>query len=208
MQFPSFEFEQKYWNQDIQLIAGLDEVGMGAWAGPVCAAAVVFGRRNDQFPMTNDQIKDSKMLTAKQREKAAIWIKENSVAWAIGEASVEEIFELNILQAARLAMKRAIEKLSPEPEFLLVDGRSFQVHPTIPSEGIIKGDQKSFSIAAASILAKVHRDNFMIELGKQHPEYGFESHKGYGSKQHQEALKERGALACHRAAYAPIRSLA
>jgi ribonuclease HII len=104
-------------------------------------------------------------------------------------------------------MRRAVEQLAQQPDFLLVDGYAKTLHPTIPHESVIKGDQKSFSIAAASILAKVHRDNFMITLGKQHPEYGFESHKGYGSKQHQEALRNYGALPCHRAAYAPIQAI-
>lgn len=208
MKIPSFESEEAYWNQGITLLAGVDEVGMGAWAGPVCAAAVIFGRSNDQIPNPNDQIRDSKMLSAKQREKAAIWIKDNALAWAVGEATVEEIYTLNILQAARLAMRRAVEQLPQIPEILLIDGQSRNLHPTIPSESIVKGDQKSFSIAAASIVAKVHRDNLMVELGKQYPKYGFESHKGYGAKQHQEALRQFGVTQHHRAAYAPIKALA
>lgn len=354
MKIPSFDFERHYWQQDISLVAGLDEVGMGAWAGPVVAGAVIFApeqppsisplsggefrrkaikinqdvaympyfqrlteqaremrnnptnaekvfwktilaqdslkqyrfrrqrplqhfvadfyspslllvveidgdshdkqqdydaartdslsdygiqvirysnedvlqrsdwvhrdllekisqRTMDLLPPdrgdTGGLIRDSKFLSPQQREKAAIWIKENALAWAVGEASVEEIYELNILQAARLAMKRAVEQLSQKPEVLIVDGRGEDIHPTIPSESIIKGDQKSFSIAAASILAKVYRDQLMRNLAEQYPGYGFENHKGYGSKEHQEALRAQGVCACHRQSYAPIRSL-
>ena len=205
---PTFSYEKRYWQAGVHLIAGIDEVGMGALAGPVCAAAVIFSSSestNSKAQSTN--IRDSKTLSYKQREKAAVWIREHALAWAAGEASVEEIFELNILQAARLAMLRAVEQLTSTPEVLIVDGRGENLHPTIPSESIVKGDRKSFTIAAASIVAKVHRDNLMVELGKQHPEYGFENHKGYGAKQHLDALNTHGALACHRAAYAPIRAV-
>lgn len=209
MQIPSFEFEQQYWNQGVSLVAGLDEVGVGAWAGPVCAGAVIWLPSPQVGRGAGGEvvIRDSKLLSPQQREKAAVWIRANTLAWAVGEASVEEIFELNILQAARLAMKRAVEQLAQQPEVLIVDGRGENIHPTIPSTSIVKGDQKSFSIAAASILAKVHRDNLMVELGREHPQYGFESHKGYGAKQHQEALRKFGVTAHHRAAYAPVRAV-
>ncbi len=351
MKIPSFDFERRYWEQEISLVAGLDEVGVGAWAGPVVAGAVMFKEETPHFfsPLSGGEmrkkalkinrelayvpylkrlteqaremrnnptkaeqvfwkailshdllkqyrfrrqrplrhfivdfyspslllavevdgdshdkqrdydearsgslsdygiqvirytntdvlqrsdwvysdlmekiskrsvmlgppdrgdtgglIRDSKTLSLQQREKAAVWIKEHALAWAVGEASVEEICELNILQAARLAMRRAVGQLSFLPELLLVDGYAASLHPTIPHESIVKGDQKSFSIAAASIVAKVHRDTIMCQLAEQFPGYGFEAHKGYGSEQHQAALRAQGACPCHRAAYAPI----
>lgn len=200
----SFAIERQYWQREIEFVAGLDEVGMGAWAGPVVAGAVVFQKTDRVMRDMKSLIRDSKMLSAPQRETAAAWVQENALTWAVGEASVAEIYDLNILQAARVAMRRAVEQLAQKPGILLVDGRGEAIHPMIPSERIIKGDQKSFSIAAASILAKVHRDQLMRTLAKQYPQYGFERHKGYGSKEHQEALKAHGACICHRAAYAPI----
>jgi len=206
MKTPSFTYERQYWQQDISFVAGLDEVGMGAWAGPVVAGAVVFEKTERVQRGMRTLIRDSKLLSPEQREKAAGWVREHSLAWAVGEASVEEIFELNILQAARLAMRRAVKKLSQQPDFLLVDGYAKTLHPTIPHQSVVKGDQKSFSIAAASIVAKVYRDTLMCRLAEEFPGYGFESHKGYGSRQHQEALRAQGACPCHRAGYAPIRA--
>src|SRR5687768_7155217 len=119
---PSWNYEQLYWKEGIEVVAGVDEAGMGAWAGPVVAGAVIFeGGRNDQTPMTNDQIRDSKALSAKRREEVGAWIQENALAWGIGEASAAEIDKLNIRQAAHLAMWRAIEKLTRVPDLLLID---------------------------------------------------------------------------------------
>ncbi|MDP3997071.1 MAG: ribonuclease HII [bacterium] len=228
-QTPTFKYEQQYWQQGIDLIAGVDEVGMGALAGPVCAAAVIFGsgktqnaspvakamgdkeikRQNIGIPLTRDKIfiRDSKTLSAKQREMAEKWIRENALAWAVGEASVEEITVLNIRRASHLAMRRAVDALSQKPEMLLVDGNPAQPHETVPSVNILDGDALSFSIAAASIVAKVYRDNLMVELDKKYPAYGFAAHKGYGSQFHLGALKEHGACAIHRPTYAPIAKL-
>lgn len=208
MQIPSFEYEQQYWQHGVELVAGLDEVGMGALAGPVCAAAVIFRReihnasasRRTEIP----SIRDSKTLSAKQREIAATWIQEQSLSWAVGEASVEEITELNIRNAAQLAMRRAVDGLTKTPDLLLLDGTPAQIHPLIPTTNIVNGDALSFSIAAASILAKIHRDAIMINLDATFPNYGFASHKGYGSKQHLQALEEFGASPHHRPTYAPV----
>ncbi len=204
---PSWEHEQQYWDQNIALIAGIDEVGMGALAGPVVAAAVVFSR---EFPISNFEfpvIRDSKLLSATQRERANTFIKNNAQAWAIGEASVEEISRLNIRKASHLAMQRAIDKLNIAPELLLIDGTPAQIHPTIPAINIIDGDAQCFSIAAASILAKVHRDQLMIKLDKKFPAYGFASHKGYGSKAHLTALFSLGITPYHRRTYSPVAKL-
>lgn len=216
---PSFQHEIQYWQQGIGLIAGLDEVGMGALAGPVCAAVVMFEIRNPNIIKPKQIIKtklkiqnevvvrDSKTMTARQREKAAEWIKENSLAWAVGEASVEEIDTINIRRASHLAMQRAVDALKIEPRMLLIDGTPAQPHPKIPAVNIIKGDQLCYSIAAASIVAKVYRDQIMVKLSQRFPQYGWDSNKGYGSLSHKNALQKEGITIWHRKSYAPIAAL-
>ena len=207
MQEPTWEYEEQYWGAGIGLIAGVDEVGMGALAGPVCAAAVIFDSAavlSSKYDVASIKIRDSKLLSAQQREKAQGWIKEHALAWAIGEATVEEINHINIRQASHLAMRRALTALGLIPDLVLVDGNPVQLHEHIPTTNIIKGDQLCYSIAAASILAKVHRDALMVELDAQFPVYGFASHKGYGSPTHLAALKTDGATIHHRRAYAPV----
>ncbi len=204
---PTFSIEQQYWSQDVNMIAGVDEAGMGALAGPVVAAAVIFSQERTAALEEATQkipIRDSKLLSAKQREKAAILIRETAFSWAIGQASVEEIDEINIRNASHLAMRRAIENLTNTPDMLLIDGTSAAVHPSIFSLSLIKGDQLSYSIAAASILAKVTRDALMAEADKLYPAYGFASHKGYGAAIHMQALKTHGATPLHRKSYAPV----
>ncbi len=149
-------------------------------------------------------IRDSKQLTERQREKAAVWIKENAVAWAVGEASVEEIDTINIRRASHLAMQRAVDALKVTPGMLLIDGTAAQPHPRIPAVNIIKGDQLCYSIAAASILAKVRRDKTMVKLARRFPGYGWDSNKGYGSAIHLAALCRLGITKHHRQSYAPI----
>src|SRR3989338_4761156 len=217
--WPTFKREKQYWEQGIQLIAGIDEVGMGALAGPVCAAAVIF-RNEIQMSKSkcqfNDQIqkpkgvviRDSKAMTAQQRDEAAKWIKENSVAWAVGEASVEEIDTINIRQASHLAMRRAVDALSVMPALLLIDGNPAQPHTKIPAVNIIKGDQLCYSIAAASIVAKVYRDKMMENFSRRFPGYDWESNKGYGSLSHKNALLDKGITVLHRKSYAPVAALA
>lgn len=174
------------------LIAGIDEVGMGCLAGPVVASAVILNPHD--FPLG---INDSKKLSPKKRESLALFLKEKAIGYSIAYANVEEIDSLNIYHAARLAMKRALEKLSPHPDFVLLDGRG-KVDCSIPQKAIVRGDQVSLSIAAASILAKVYRDQWMLELDGEYPGYGFASHKGYGSVLHRKALQERGRTPIHR----------
>lgn len=221
-QLPSLNYEAEYWEQGIELIAGIDEVGMGALAGPVCAAAVVFIPQirnpksgnpkqilNKKFKIINRDvvIRDSKTMSAKQRILAATWIQENALAWAIGEASVEEIDAVNIRRASHLAMQRAVDALQVEPGMLLIDGTAAQPHPKIPAVNIIKGDQLCYSIAAASIVAKVHRDEIMEKYSRKFPGYDWESNKGYGSLSHKTALLEKGITVLHRKSYAPIAAL-
>lgn len=200
--YPSFTHEQTFWQQGIQTIAGIDEVGMGALAGPVVAAAVIVPQHTSL-----DGVRDSKTLTPKRREQLAGIIKESATAWAIGEASVEEISRLNIRAASHLAMARAVAQLLPVPQLLLIDGTPAQIHPTIPAVNIIDGDALSYSIAAASIIAKVYRDDRMAQLHTVFPQYGFASHKGYGSASHKEALAQYGPCPHHRPTYTPIAQL-
>ncbi len=207
---PTFDYEQQYWSQGIQYIAGIDEAGMGALAGPVVAAAVIFSQNSVPSFLESVEktpIRDSKLLSPKQREKAAELIKRQAHAWAIGSASVEEIDSINIRAASHLAMQRAIDALSTPPDILMIDGTPAQISKTIPTVNIIKGDQLSYSIAAASILAKVARDSTMVALDAQFPQYGFASHKGYGAKIHMDALLAHGATEHHRKSYAPIARL-
>ncbi len=180
-----------------RLIAGVDEVGRGPLIGPVVAAAVILP------PEGIDGLKDSKKLTAKRREVLATFIREKSIAFALGEASPAEIDSLNIHQASLLAMQRAIEALRQKPAFIYVDGR-FSPQVEIPCEAVIKGDDKVPAISAASILAKVARDQWMIEYAKKHPAYGFESHKGYPTARHLDALQSHGILPEHRRSYKPV----
>ena len=181
------------------LVAGVDEVGRGPLAGPVVTAAVIL---DPEHPI--DGLMDSKKLSEKRREKLAVLIKENSLAWSIGRAEVEEIDEINILQATMLAMQRAVAGLSPAPEHVLIDGNRC---PQLPctAEAIIKGDGLVPAISAASIIAKVSRDNEMVELDAIYPGYGLAGHKGYPTKAHRDALIELGVTSIHRRSFAPVR---
>ncbi len=196
---PTFDHEKEYWEQDMEYIAGVDEAGMGAWAGPVVAGAVIW-KGGDIV----EGVRDSKKVSPKKRETLSVLIQESALAWAVGVASVEEISELNIRGASHLAMRRAIDALSVVPHLMLIDGTPAQPHSSIPAVNIINGDAVSYSIAAASIIAKVHRDAIMCALDEKHPEYGFASHKGYGASAHQSALNAHGICIHHRPTYAPI----
>jgi len=202
---PTLNFELELHAQGISLVAGIDEVGMGALAGPVVAAAVILCPP-DQIELQDwhKDLRDSKQLSSKRREKVAANIQAHAYAWAIARASVNEITTHNIRAASHLAMRRAAEQLSYPPQLLLIDGTPAQPHPAIPAHNIIKGDSLSLSIAAASILAKVHRDYIMTELDLQYPVYKFASNKGYGAAVHLDALKEIGACPYHRPTYAPV----
>ena len=190
-----WEIEDSYFNKGVQIICGVDEAGRGPLAGPVCAAAVILPP-HAQIPGLND----SKKLSDKRRRELFPLIKEAAVAYGIGIATHEEIDEINILQATYLAMERAIQALSVKPELALIDGNRARDFG-IPVETVIKGDSLSASIAAASILAKVTRDDMMLELADSYPQYGFEIHKGYGTKAHYAALDEHGISPIHRMSF-------
>jgi len=179
---------------DYKLIAGVDEVGRGTLSGSVVAAAVILPEG-----FHDPRIKDSKAIKSqKKREEVEMIIKENAIAWAIGESSAQEIDQINILQATFLAMKRAIDALSISPEFLYVDGDKFPGHNGIPYECVIKGDSKIHSISAASILAKTHRDRIMQSLSSEFPNYLWEKNMGYGTPDHISAIKKIGLSKHHR----------
>jgi len=183
------------------LVCGVDEAGRGPWAGPVSAGAVILNP--DDLPPGID---DSKALTEKRRFEMEPQIKARALAWGVGFASVQEIAELNILQATGLAMRRAIEALDLTPAAALVDG-NYRFKLPCEVQTVVKGDSLSLSIAAASILAKTARDRLMIELDAQYPEYGFARHKGYNAPAHSAALKALGPCPAHRPSWAPIRAL-
>ena len=190
-----WELENEIYDSGVSLICGVDEAGRGPLAGPVCAAAVILPR-NIEIAGLND----SKKLSEKNREKLYDEICEKAVSFSIALASVEEIEQLNILNAAMLAMNRAIAQLEPRPELALIDGnRNSAIE--INSRCVIKGDAKCADIAAASILAKVTRDRYMLEMAEKYPEYHFERHKGYGTKLHYEALREYGPCEIHRPSF-------
>lgn len=173
--------------------AGCDEAGRGCLAGPVYAAAVILPR-GIRLPLLDD----SKKLNEVTRDKLREQIEKKAIAWALGVCTEREIEEYNILNCSILAMQRAVGQLGVRPEHLLIDGNRFKPYDFIPHTTVIKGDGKYRNIAAASILAKTHRDEYMKKLAKQHPEYGFEKHKGYGTAQHIRAIDEFGYLDCHR----------
>ena len=176
----------------LRVICGVDEAGRGPLAGPVCAAAVILPEHL-QIP----GLTDSKKLSDKKRRELFPVIQEQAVAYGIGLASEAEIDEINILQATFLAMRRALDQLGVRPEIALIDGNR-ETDFGLPVKTVVKGDSLSANIAAASVLAKVTRDNIMVELAQQYPEYGFEIHKGYGTKAHYEALRTYGPCPIHR----------
>lgn len=220
---PDFSYEKKLWKKGFKFVAGTDEVGRGAWMGSVVAAAVVWPesfrppsrnlyRSRIKSRMTIPKIDDSKKLKPKQREKAEVWIKENCLAWGIGEASVRDINSKGLGPASRIAFRKAVGDcnrrlalqglaLQIQIDFLLVDAFYIPYTKGIKRKNqlaIIKGDAKSYSIAAASIIAKVYRDKLIQQLAKKHPEYGWGRNKGYGTKEHQEAILKHGQTRLHR----------
>lgn len=196
----NYEFETKYYNQGIEYIAGVDEVGRGPLAGPVVAAAVIMPKG-----FYIEGITDSKKLSEKKRNEYEKLILENAISVGISFMSEKVIDEINIYEASRKAMIDAISKLNPIPEIVLVDAMPLDIE--VKTESIIKGDEKSFMIACASIVAKQTRDRFMDELALKYPEYGFEKHKGYPTKYHKEALKKYGVLDIHRRTYKPVQEI-
>lgn len=195
------QYESALWTSGIVHVAGVDEAGMSPLAGPVSAGAVVFA---PGFRLPG--IDDSKKLDPQRRERMAEAIKTHAVAWAVGYAEVEEIDTINIYWAGLLAMRRAIEALTVAPEHVLLDARRLK-ELTVPQQRIVKGDAKSLTIAAASILAKTARDARMRELDALYPGYGFAKHKGYPVREHVAAIKQLGATPVHRRSFAPVREV-
>ena len=187
--------ENEIYNEGFTLLCGVDEAGRGPLAGPVCAAAVMLPRGH-----VIEGLNDSKKLTEKRRGELFDVIRSESVSYGIAFASVEEIETLNILGATFLAMNRAIKQLSPAPELALIDGNRTK-GIEVPARSIVKGDARCADIAAASVLAKVTRDRYMLEMAEKYPQYRFEQHKGYGTKLHYEALREYGPSPIHRMSF-------
>ena len=203
-------FEEEGYARGFKCVAGTDEVGRGPLAGPVVAAAVILPRG-----FSHPEIKDSKLLTPKQRERVAPLIRNNAESWGLGVVGVEEIDRINILKASLLAMVKALDCLKARPDCLLIDGNQripreliltsqYFGRRSLYQKTIIKGDLLCLSIAAASIIAKVARDEMMVELDKQYPEYGFAAHKGYACAAHLEALRRHGPSPIHRQSFQPV----
>ena len=187
-----WEIENSLYSNGFKIICGVDEAGRGPLAGPVCAAAVILPKG-----LVIPGLTDSKKLTDKKRRELFPIIKEQAIAYGIGLASHEEIDEINILQATYLAMERALAQLTVKPDIAMIDGNRAKDFG-LPVRTVVKGDSLSMNIAAASILAKVTRDDLMLEMAEKYPKYAFEVHKGYGTKAHYEALRQHGASAIHR----------
>jgi len=203
-------FEQELWQKGTTLVAGVDEAGCGPLAGPVVAAAVVFPSSWLETGLYSKLrgLNDSKQLTEEQREKYyALIVAHADIRYGVAVVDVEMIDRINILQAAHRAMNQALEQLQPAPQHVLVDGRRVK-SLRFPHTPLVKGDCRSYSIAAASVLAKVTRDRMMVEFDKQFPGYGFAEHKGYATPQHYAAIEANGPCAIHRRSFSPFRPLA
>jgi len=201
---PDLKHEYRFRDEGLAVIAGLDEAGRGAWAGPVVAGAVILPLERFDLLSALEGVRDSKLCTARQRERLEQVIYETADGVGVGAADVEEIDELGIAPATRLAMHRALEALPSVPRALLIDYIRLP-EQALPQRSLKKGDQKSYSIAAASIVAKVARDRMMVAFDEHYPGYGLASHKGYGTEQHRTALDELGPCLLHRRSFAPIR---
>lgn len=203
--FPTLDVEKRLWSAGYRAVAGIDEVGRGALAGPVVAGAVIL-----PVHVASDSewhnLRDSKQLTPSQRVTYARWIEDNAVAWAIGESSPSLIDKINIAEATKAAMRQAIGKLSPLPDYLLIDWVKLP-SVQLPQETPAKADSHIISVAAASIIAKVYRDNLLVELDKAYPEYEFARNKGYGTQRHRTAIADVGPSPVHRYSFAPIANL-
>lgn len=200
MILPDLTFEQQLW-AIYPYVAGLDEAGRGALAGPVCVASVILPPNAPHLPRTLAGVRDSKQIPPPERERLAARIKESALAWGVGFASAEEIDALGIVHATRLAAERALQALSVAPSYLLTDFRLDLPEIPLPQTALVKGDQRSLSIAAASILAKTSRDALMNELEPAYPGYGLGKHKGYGTLAHRLALQRLGYSAVHRKSF-------
>jgi ribonuclease HII len=197
--FSTLHFEKQAQGKGFSAVVGIDEAGRGPLAGPVVAAAVILP---DSFQL--EGLTDSKKLSEKKREELFPLIRQQARAYGIGLASAQEVDRLNILQATLLAMQRALNKLHGEPDFLLIDGIT-PLPVDLPQLTLKKGDSRSLSIAAASVLAKVARDRFMVQLDRQYPGYGFAGHKGYGTLAHRRAIADKGPVLPHRLTFAGVK---
>jgi len=201
--YPQLLVEQNLWRVGLHIVAGVDEAGMGPLAGPVVAAAVVFPSRlsEERLPASFPTgVRDSKTLTHKARERLEVEIRQTAMGIGIGLVEVEEIDRINIYQAGLKAMRLALDHLPVRPEHVLIDGRLLPDCP-IPQSTFKKGDRDIYSIAAASIIAKTHRDRLMLELDQRYPQYGFARHRGYGTAAHREALRTYGPCPAHRRSF-------
>ncbi len=213
MKHPNLTEEKKLWKKGYKRVACLDEAGRGPLSGPVVAAAVMIKIPNFKFqiPKSLKEVKDSKQLTPKKREEFYRVLTNPpaggpQIEWGIGRVSEKVIDKINILEATKLAMKRAIKRFKRKPDFLILDG-NFKINLSIPQKSIIKADEKVFSCAAASILAKVWRDRLMLRYHKKYPRYGFDKHKGYPTKYHFKMLKKYGPCVIHRKSFKPVEKL-
>ena len=208
MIIPDFSREEKLSEKGYKIIAGIDEAGRGPLAGPVVAAAVVFD--SDKMvikKLIKSGVRDSKTLSFKKKEFLYDMIIENCNGWSVGIVSEKVIDKINILEASLLAMRISVEKLSIEPDFLLIDGNQTIENYPADQTAVPSADQNIFSVSAASIIAKVTRDRILIALDKIYPEYGFAQHKGYGTKLHMEMLAKMGPCEIHRRSFAPVKKL-
>ena len=198
----NWKYEKELYKQGINIIGGVDEVGRGPLIGPVVACCCVLPK---DFKL--EGLTDSKKLSEKKRERFSEYIKENCIAYGIGEVGPDIIDEVNIYEATKIAMKKAIDEVNKKVklEHILIDAMPLDLD--IPTTSIIKGDLKSISISAASVIAKVYRDNLMIELDKKYPKYGYKSHKGYPTKKHLEAINEYGLIEGYRESYGPVKDI-
>jgi len=201
---PTRAEEVQLYSQGVELVAGVDEVGRGALAGPVVAGAVIFA--SSLSAPWERLVRDSQELRPRQREGLVGLIRGEALAWGLGEVPAQAIDRIGILPATRQAMRQALEALGVSPQFLLIDGIKLPEVP-LPQKRLIRGDKLCFSIACASILAKVYRDGLMVGLDREYPGYGFARHKGYGTAHHQQRLLERGPCPLHRRSFAPLRPL-
>ncbi|MDE2989004.1 MAG: ribonuclease HII [Chloroflexota bacterium] len=203
-QTPTRRRELQHWRNGARSIVGLDEVGRGPLAGPVVTAAVSLPL--DRRPAWLSELRDSKQLSARQRELLAPQIREGSLQWALGWVHASELDEIGMTAALRLACRRALEQLPAAPDVVIADGRD-DLRLAVPTEMVVKGDASVASIAAASIIAKTARDAWMITLDEQYPGYGFARHKGYGAPEHLRALEQLGPCPEHRRSFAPVAAL-
>ncbi len=206
MKYPNFREEKKLWKKGYKRVAGLDEAGRGPLAGPVIAATVII-KPCLKWNFKHLRLRDSKKLSLKRREEFYKLITKNpAIKWGIGRVSEKVIDKINILEATKLAMRKAIKKLKRKPDFLILDG-NFKIDINLPQRSIIKGDEKVFSCAAASVIAKVYRDRIMQRYHKKYPQYGFDKHKGYGTKLHRAILKKYGPSKIHRKSFKLVAKL-